>query len=165
MEENPTRICELLVGLGEVEVLGVDDVLAGAAGGAHPDAGTAGLWGLRRGSVVEEVGAGAVGGSAGVRAAGVTAIAYLGVHHFPFDPMTGGNKVEARLKACTARSERIALCCGTSPQSHRRADQFRRERPVPHCVGYGMSLKRHSPVAGSVTAANRPCDRSIRYIN
>ena len=25
MEENPTRICELLVGLGEVEVLGVDD--------------------------------------------------------------------------------------------------------------------------------------------
>ena len=28
MEENPTRICELLVGLGEVEVLGVDDAAA-----------------------------------------------------------------------------------------------------------------------------------------
>ena len=25
MEENPTRICELIVGLGDVEVLGVDD--------------------------------------------------------------------------------------------------------------------------------------------
>ena len=25
MEENPTRICELLIGLGDVEVLGVDD--------------------------------------------------------------------------------------------------------------------------------------------
>ena len=30
MEENPTRICELLVGLGEVEVLGVDDESAGS---------------------------------------------------------------------------------------------------------------------------------------
>ena len=29
MEENPSRICELLVGLGEVEVLGVDDEPAG----------------------------------------------------------------------------------------------------------------------------------------
>ncbi|MXV89574.1 MAG: hypothetical protein F4004_02725 [Acidimicrobiia bacterium] len=29
MEENPTRICELLVGLGEVEVLGVDDKFGG----------------------------------------------------------------------------------------------------------------------------------------
>ena len=29
MVENPTRICELLVGLGEVEVLGVDDEAAG----------------------------------------------------------------------------------------------------------------------------------------
>ena len=27
MEENPTRVCELLVGLGDVEVLGVDDAL------------------------------------------------------------------------------------------------------------------------------------------
>ena len=29
MEENPTRICELIVGLGDVEVLGVDDALGG----------------------------------------------------------------------------------------------------------------------------------------
>ena len=29
MEENPTRICELIVGLGDVEVLGVDDVAGG----------------------------------------------------------------------------------------------------------------------------------------
>ena len=29
MEENPTSICELLVGLGDVEVLGVDDEPAG----------------------------------------------------------------------------------------------------------------------------------------
>ena len=29
MEENPTRICELIVGLGDVEVLGVDDVPGG----------------------------------------------------------------------------------------------------------------------------------------
>ena len=29
MEENPTRVCELIVGLGDVEVLGVDDERAG----------------------------------------------------------------------------------------------------------------------------------------
>ena len=29
MEENPTRICELIVGLGDVEVLGVDDAPGG----------------------------------------------------------------------------------------------------------------------------------------
>ena len=34
MEENPTRICELLVGLGDVEVLGVDDA-PGAPSGVH----------------------------------------------------------------------------------------------------------------------------------
>ena len=34
MEENPTRICELLVGLGDVEVLSVDDV-PGAPLGVH----------------------------------------------------------------------------------------------------------------------------------
>jgi len=27
--ENPTRVCELIVGLGDVEVLGVDDEAAG----------------------------------------------------------------------------------------------------------------------------------------
>ena len=32
MEENPTRICELLVGLGDVEVLGVDDAPGGPLG-------------------------------------------------------------------------------------------------------------------------------------
>ena len=32
MEENPTRICELLVGLGDVEVLGVDDASGGPLG-------------------------------------------------------------------------------------------------------------------------------------
>ena len=34
MEENPTRICELLIGLGDVEVLGVDDA-SGEPLGAH----------------------------------------------------------------------------------------------------------------------------------
>ncbi len=29
MEENPTRICELIVGLGDVEVLGVGDAPGG----------------------------------------------------------------------------------------------------------------------------------------
>ena len=32
MEENPTRICELIVGLGDVEVLGVDDAPSGPLG-------------------------------------------------------------------------------------------------------------------------------------
>ena len=32
MDENPTRICELIVGLGEVEVLGVDDAPGGPLG-------------------------------------------------------------------------------------------------------------------------------------
>ena len=34
METNPTRVCELLVGLGDVEVLGVDDDV-GAPLGVH----------------------------------------------------------------------------------------------------------------------------------
>ena len=34
MEENPTRVCELLVGLGDVEVVGVGDV-AGAPLAVH----------------------------------------------------------------------------------------------------------------------------------
>ena len=34
MEENPTRVCELLIGLGDVEVLGVDDA-PGAPLGVH----------------------------------------------------------------------------------------------------------------------------------
>ena len=34
MEENPTRVCELIVGLGDVEVVGVDDV-AGAPLAVH----------------------------------------------------------------------------------------------------------------------------------
>ena len=29
MEADPTRVCELLVGLGDVEVLGVDDDVGG----------------------------------------------------------------------------------------------------------------------------------------
>ena len=32
MEENPTRICELIIGLGDVEVLGVDDAPGGPLG-------------------------------------------------------------------------------------------------------------------------------------
>ena len=32
MEENPTRICELLVGLGDVEILSVDDAPGGPLG-------------------------------------------------------------------------------------------------------------------------------------
>ena len=37
MEENPTRVRELIVGLGDVEVLGVDDAPGGAVGVTHPD--------------------------------------------------------------------------------------------------------------------------------
>ena len=37
------------------------------------------------------------------------AFADLGVYHVPFDSMTGGDSVEARLRASTARGERIAL--------------------------------------------------------
>ena len=45
MDENPTRICELVVGLGEVEVLGVDDAPGGPLGVGHTplDADTADL--------------------------------------------------------------------------------------------------------------------------
>lgn len=37
------------------------------------------------------------------------AFADLGVYHVPFDSMTGGTDVEARLRTCTVRGERVAL--------------------------------------------------------
>ena len=40
MECDPTRVCELLVGLGDVEIVGVDDGAEGPLPGAHPRAGT-----------------------------------------------------------------------------------------------------------------------------
>ena len=36
MEADPTRMCELLVGLGDVEVLGLDDEAGESLRGAHP---------------------------------------------------------------------------------------------------------------------------------
>ena len=62
MEENPTRICELIVGLGDVEVLGVDDA-PGGRWGYTSGLGRAGVWRLRRVSVVQGRQPGGVGGS------------------------------------------------------------------------------------------------------
>ena len=54
MAENPTRICELLVGLGDVEILSVDDAPGGPLGVAHPQrAPRPVVWGLRRVGVVQ----------------------------------------------------------------------------------------------------------------
>ena len=76
VEENPTRICELIVGLGDVEVLGVDDAPGGPV--AHPHPGVpAGLWELRRGGVVQGRQRGGVGGSAGVWAPGAPRVAQV----------------------------------------------------------------------------------------
>ena len=48
MEYDPTRMCELLVGLGDVEVLSVDDEGGGPVAGACAlSGGETGLWGLR----------------------------------------------------------------------------------------------------------------------
>ena len=66
MESNPTRVCELIVGLGDVDVLGVVDEFDGPLA-VHI--------GLRRGGVVEGFGAGEVGGSAGVRPPGGPGVA------------------------------------------------------------------------------------------
>ena len=58
MVENPTRVCELLVGLGDVEVLGVDDEAVGSVSGAHPDAAPGCVWELRpSGRPSDDVGA------------------------------------------------------------------------------------------------------------
>ena len=54
MEANLTRLCELIVGLGDVEVLGVDD----APGGSLALSGVAGVSGLWRAGVVEGFGSG-----------------------------------------------------------------------------------------------------------
>ena len=51
MECDPTRICELLVGLGDVEIVGVDD---GADRPLRAASGvSAVLWGLWRAGVVQ----------------------------------------------------------------------------------------------------------------
>ena len=46
MVENPTRICELLVGLGEAEDLGVDDETGGPLA-VHVRTAPAWVWGPR----------------------------------------------------------------------------------------------------------------------
>lgn len=56
VEKNPTRTCELIVGLGKVEIRGVDDEATGPPA-LHPDAAPTGLWGLRRGGVIQGLGA------------------------------------------------------------------------------------------------------------
>ena len=53
MECDPTRMCGLLVGLGDVEVLGVDDEGGGPLRVACAlSGGETGLWGLRAAVVV-----------------------------------------------------------------------------------------------------------------
>ena len=66
MEQDPTRICELLVGLGDVDVVGVVDeatepLVVRIQTRSRP------VWGLRRVGVVQRHQFGAVGGFAGVR--------------------------------------------------------------------------------------------------
>ena len=78
MEESPTRICELIVGLGDVEVLGVDDAPGGPLALHIRTRGVpAGLWGLRRGGVLQGRQRGGVGGPAGVRAPGALGVAQV----------------------------------------------------------------------------------------
>ena len=93
MEENLTRVCELLVGSGEVEVLGVDDKsgeprVVGAGrrvGGLAGRRGASGVQGPRVVGVlvpVSAVGGGGrvrVGGLAGRRGAGVQGPRVVGV--------------------------------------------------------------------------------------
>ena len=68
MECDPTRVCELLVGLGDVEVLGVDDE-AGEPLRVHirRRAAETAVRGLRRAVVVQRRAGGGVGGPPGVR--------------------------------------------------------------------------------------------------
>ena len=74
MEQDPMRVCELLVGLGDVDVVGgVDE--ATNVGGSYPDTVAAGVWGLRRGGALQRHQFGAAGGFAGVRACGTVGVA------------------------------------------------------------------------------------------
>ena len=68
MEENPTLICELVVGLGKVEIVGVE-VEPGGPLAAHTRTRASWPVGLRRGGVIQELGAGALGRSSGLRSA------------------------------------------------------------------------------------------------
>ena len=43
MDETPTRICDLIVGLGHVEIVSADDLRRRAVGAAHSDSALAGL--------------------------------------------------------------------------------------------------------------------------
>ena len=54
MEENPTRICELIVGLADVDVLGVDDAPGWPLALHVRTRAAADVWGLRRGGVAQE---------------------------------------------------------------------------------------------------------------
>ena len=85
MEENPTRICELLVGLGDVEVLSVDDA-PGAPLGVHIRTRVLPACG---GGVVERPGPGGVGGPSGVRALGAPRVAQVAVA-LPGGELCGG---------------------------------------------------------------------------
>ena len=78
MDENPTLICQLVVGLGKVEIVGVE---VEPGGRLAADTRTRASWpaGLRRGGVVQELGAGAVGRSSGLRAAGTVGVAQVAV--------------------------------------------------------------------------------------
>ena len=75
MEENPTRICELSVCLGDVDVVGVEDEALGPLVIAYPDAVPAGVWGLWRAGVAQGHHCGAAGGFADLWACGAVGVA------------------------------------------------------------------------------------------
>ena len=76
METDPIGVCELLVGLPEVNVLGVDDV-AGELIRIHVESrvGRPGVSAVRDAGVGQGPARGRVGGSGGVRASGAPGVA------------------------------------------------------------------------------------------
>ena len=77
MEQDPTRMCELLVGLGEVDVLGVDDELSGPLVVHVRTRCRPVCWGCGGAGVVQGHRCGAAGGFAGVQAPGAVGVAQV----------------------------------------------------------------------------------------
>ena len=81
MEADPARMCEKLVGLGEVDLVGINDPGEGAplGGGDRVPQGPPVVCGMWRVGVVEGLSDGCVGGFTGVRSAGSAAVAETSV--------------------------------------------------------------------------------------
>ena len=77
MEENPTRICELIVGLGEVDVVGVDDEPDALLGVRIRTRRWPACGGCGGGGVVQGDQPGELGGPARVRAPGAPHLAQV----------------------------------------------------------------------------------------